>query len=478
MAQQKNLQVQFNNEKCYINVKFSEILSYEDLENSVRNQLSLNGGVLKILDSEGVRILPAAFSEVETSYYIIRHEEDVSDAIGDVPVRNGYPEATGNIVENPNMMPTLIAKELRKFFRVQRTVLINGAELLTKNKLTERERKMAIRIIANHLLLYRPQPKKDDKIAYAKATVELFPSLKIDSPRGYDAVYNPDKRSGFLGNCINRMLSRKREECNVFEPTALINQGNSSPVQNNIDYCIDLEEVKDELKTLFWRNDEKKIFDAMEKTFPIRRKFLKTPLKKNILLEYPRFLDTRGLIQLDFQLLFPDKNNCLKELFDEEFQTKLCTLGNTQAMRKIDNGWPTPIWATLNWLSLLPPTGGGRGHQGRPSLKEACGNLIQFYEAGRVPDAKPSPTIIAQGNTRSDIRKFYVSLDESLIVTNDTFLDALDIMFKMHFVFDLEYEASLRNFFRYIQNYVFKIKGNETPNTTINKCRMILMSNE
>ncbi|XP_055699009.1 uncharacterized protein LOC129799291 [Phlebotomus papatasi] len=272
MAQQKNLQVQFNNEKCYINVKFSEILSYEDLENSVRNQLSLNGGVLKILDSEGVRILPAAFSEVETSYYIIRHEEDVSDAIGDVPVRNGYPEATGNIVENPNMMPTLIAKELRKFFRVQRTVLINGAELLTKNKLTERERKMAIRIIANHLLLYRPQPKKDDKIAYAKATVELFPSLKIDSPRGY--------------------------------------------------------------------------------------------------------------IQLDFQLLFPDKNNCLKELFDEEFQTKLCTLGNTQAMRKIDNGWPTPIWATLNWLSLLPPTGGGRGHQGRPSLKEACGNLIQFYEAG------------------------------------------------------------------------------------------------
>lgn len=99
------------------------------------------------------------------------------------------------------------------------------------------------------------------------------------------------------------MLARKREERKVFEPDALINQGNTSPVQNNIDEYIALEELKDELKTFFWRNDKKKIFDAMEKTFPIRRKFLKTPQKKNILLEYPRFLDTRGLVSFTFFMI-------------------------------------------------------------------------------------------------------------------------------------------------------------------------------
>ncbi|XP_055714951.1 uncharacterized protein LOC129809165 [Phlebotomus papatasi] len=213
----------------------------------------------------------------------------------------------------------------------------------------------------------------------------------------------------------------------------------------------------------------------MKKTFKYRRNFLQTSLKSNILLEYPRFQDTYGLIHQDFKTLYPDDNENLVGLFQPDFQEKLQTLGNLNTITGQNKDWCSEIIATLCWITLLRPTGNGRGTK-RPPLKRAFMDFIVFQSENEELTPKSSPTIIAQGGTRSDVRRFFVSVDGTLIVTNNTFIDAFDIFFKLHFVFEIKYEDTLRNFLTYLEYYVFKITDRSIPNTTVNKCRMLLLN--
>lgn len=44
-----------------------------------------------------------------------------------------------------------------------------------------------------------------------------------------------------------------------------------------------------------------------------------------------------------------------------------------------------------------------------------------------------------------------------------TFIDAFDIFFKAHKIFDFNYEPTLRNMMTFVENYIYKLEGEHTP---------------
>ncbi|XP_055706673.1 uncharacterized protein LOC129803873 [Phlebotomus papatasi] len=353
MSDAKYLAVNFQGDKAWVKVNFSGNLQYCDLESAAREQLNIRGGKLEIFDENSIKLVPATFSELAKESFILRHTETcetsscsatesastgttsiVEDSAS--AVHGGGAEGPSNIVKAPELFYKLIVKELREYFKIQRTVVVKGSDLLKKTSLNSQERKKVIHIVANHLLLFRPNPKKADKIAYAKATIELFPCLKIDTELGYDSVYNPKNRAGFLGNCLRRKIFVRKSTNLVFDSEDEENE-NVNPSEDELDDSA-LESIKEDLKVCCWRQHKRKIVDCMKKTFKYRRNFLQTSLKSNILLEYPRFQDTYGLIHQDFKTLYPDDHENLVGLFQPDFQEKLQTLGNLNTITGQNKG--------------------------------------------------------------------------------------------------------------------------------------------
>lgn len=106
------------------------------------------------------------------------------------------------------------------------------------------------------------------------------------------------------------------------------------------------------------------------------------------------------------------------------------------------------------WLTLLPPGKPGNNAT-RKTIANAIDDLIVFCpENGKLPE-NSGITIAAQGSSKGSICKLYVLADEQLIVTNNTFEDALDILCKLHLIFDYEYVPSLHNFLSYVETYIY-----------------------
>lgn len=87
-----------------------------------------------------------------------------------------------------------VLQDLQNYFKFQKQILVNGSKLIEdykkKNVLLENERISVIRILANHLLLNKKHPTKEDKIKWAKCAIYLFPVLKDTStPEGYVRIF-------------------------------------------------------------------------------------------------------------------------------------------------------------------------------------------------------------------------------------------------------------------------------------------------
>lgn len=80
---------------------------------------------------------------------------------------------------------------------------------------------------------------------------------------------------------------------------------------------------------------------------------------------------------------------------------------------------------------------------------------------------KKSPFIIGIGDTKNKIHQFMIVLDGNLIPlsTKCNILDAIDYVFKLHFIFEIKYDHNLRLFWVFIQKYIYGMDVNNLPTT-------------
>jgi len=78
---------------------------------------------------------------------------------------------------------------------------------------------------------------------------------------------------------------------------------------------------------------------------------------------------------------------------------------------------------------------------------------------------KAQPRLIAVGSCRAVVTQYFLSVDNELILLQtQSFLEAFDILFKSHFVFDTHYDSNLVSFYRFFEQYFYKMNnGPVTP---------------
>lgn len=115
---------------------------------------------------------------------------------------------------------------------------------------------------------------------------------------------------------------------------------------------------------------------------------------------------------------------------------------------------------------LFPSTSSKKGK--KVSGDNAAEKLITFQNfqipIQTVLKEKKSnqPFILATGTCKRDISSYYLVIDDKIIATHkDNIATAFDLLFKCHFVFDVQYNDNLKYFFQFIQSYFYKIELGE-----------------
>ncbi|XP_067257324.1 uncharacterized protein [Chanodichthys erythropterus] len=242
----------------------------------------------------------------------------------------------------------------------------------------------------------------------------------------------------------------------------------------------------------------------MRETFQYRRKMIQDPRRStDVLTEFPRFLDIKGLIEQDFVLMFGEKTSAkFLERWPTTFMQKVIQqskgLHFSQGLQDLidaaesavkedqtdDAGWDSDLASVLLLLHLIPPSPQGRKRPGKMSAHQAERNLIVFKKAGtniqehlNAIDECTQPYLLAMGTNKNNIHVYYIILDKQAIPCKSVSgLGAFDELFKAHFVFGASYSKVLHNMYTFVQTTIFQIdigKVKESPRVAELRARFV-----
>ncbi|XP_016103400.1 uncharacterized protein [Sinocyclocheilus grahami] len=366
------------------------------------------------------------------------------------------------------------------------------AEYSSKNTLSSEMRRVLVNILVGHMVeMHGRIPTKNQKETYALGVVTLFPSLKDPfSKKGYEHFYDTDSGTGYIAWRLKTVQrnAKKRNKPSIFKRTET---GLSGPSWNR---CSSFEQqdedtLREAIAFLTHSTDEAQILLKMRETFHYRHRLVHDPNKTtDILKTFPTFLNTKGLVNQDFSLLFsPETSSKLLEMWDTTFKAKIieeaigltstavvCSLllsANNQRDSEHCSDWDSDMATLLLLLHLLPPSPGKK--VSKISASDAINRLV-VYQKSRTSLEQHlqqregrQPYLLAVGRNRNQIEHFYIALNKNLVpCQSDTSLGAFDELFKAHFVFNLAYDEALLHFYTFIQTTIYMVdvgKTKESP---------------
>ncbi|XP_039527428.1 uncharacterized protein LOC120479215 [Pimephales promelas] len=342
-------------------------------------------------------------------------------------------------------------------------------------------------------------PPKSVRVMYAQGIVALFPYLEDPySQHGYEHYYDPESGSGYLAWRLKTIQRKSAEErgASVSKSPKVGGPGRGrQPLAN--DRELSDEDVEAAIAVLKHSSDEKTVREKMKMTFIYRQAMVNDEAKSSdVFLVFPRFLDTPGLIEQDFRLLFGEatankflekwpttfKAKVIKEIHGLVPTTELLDLmRNAESAAEVENGWDSDMSAILLLLHLLPPSAQGRKRPGKLSAYQAVDQLIRFQKVGTSVQQhldnitqSSQPYLLAQGSTQSTIHSFFIVVDKhALPCKAKGSVGAFDELFKAHYVFGTSYSSSLSSFFTFVQTTIDMGETKETPRVAELRARMV-----
>ncbi|KAJ8403220.1 hypothetical protein AAFF_G00354370 [Aldrovandia affinis] len=255
------------------------------------------------------------------------------------------------------------------------------------------------------------------------------------------------------------------------------------------------DECKEAISLMKHSADEDIVKNKMKLTFDYRRNMILDPQQScNILFEFPRFKDVKGLVEQDFVLMFGEGvsgkllekwptaykkkiiQECRKLPSTSELEELLLTADPPEdsTERDADFGWDSDLSSVFLLLHLIPPSAQGRRKPGKVSASQAEKHLVVFKKSGTsiqehldAITTSSQPYLLAVGARKNAVHQFFIVLDKNAIPCRSTScLGAFDELFKAHFVFGTSYNPMLRNMYTFIQTTVYNIdvgKVKESP---------------
>ncbi|KAM4597229.1 uncharacterized protein V3H82_023060 [Fundulus diaphanus] len=301
----------------------------------------------------------------------------------------------------------------------------------TKSLSDPTRKKLVNILVADMIESHGRVPPVGVRITYALGIVTLFPNLKDNaSPTGYEHYSDPQSGQGYLAY---RLKTVQRNTASNFRRTSESAHqcGPKTLRQTETSDQLFGDDCTEAISIMKHSSNPEVIKEKMKATFQHRQKLLHDLEQSSFILDhFPRFLDTPGLIEQDFIRLFgEDISGKFIARWPTFYKPRVITVSKSLRQSshldellsaQEESGeyeWDRDLAAILLLVHLLPPTAKGK-RQGKISAPEAADRVVKFMK---------------------------------------TAVAAFDELFKAHFVFAVSYDATLLNFYTFIQTTVYGI---------------------
>ncbi|XP_030576890.1 uncharacterized protein LOC115774023 isoform X2 [Archocentrus centrarchus] len=263
-----------------------------------------------------------------------------------------------------------------------------GVEVLQEYKTTETlsdaTRRQMVNILVAHMIdKHGHRPAKAIREEYALGKGILFPSLKDPyTQKGYKHFYDAASSTGYISWRL-KTVQRKIRRGSLVPPSSSKDISCGGPnIQRNVvvERQLDGDACQEAISLLNHTTDRSPILQKMRETFEHHHKLIRDASgRTDILTMFPRFLDTKGLIDQDFSLLVNEETSSrLLEKWDVFFKSNVikeakCLTSTPQLRRLVQSAeipqgddqdktstYDQEMAPLLLLLHLLPPPPGGQ----------------------------------------------------------------------------------------------------------------------
>nr|XP_033958660.1 uncharacterized protein LOC117461077 [Pseudochaenichthys georgianus] len=346
------------------------------------------------------------------------------------------------------------------------------------------QRKCLVRILVSHLMeKFGESPTSETKKALAAALIHGFPSLKdeSDTSSGFGYWFTPGRNhrpaTGFLEERLRNVRKRMRKPARSRSTQQTPPQSSEAGTRRTfIPECTISEERAIQCKEWLKHNSQplNQVEQYMQDTAVYRAKSLRENGWdiQGIRQEFPH-LFTPGMIAQDFQILHREAAPKLFETWLPLFKDKILHLARREGklISSLDGLTPDCLGelALSQLPTLLPPTVYRVGRKVfRYTIEESKlafidhkpvgTNLVEYLHEAKV--SRPYPYVLSLGNDIWHTSQAFVILDGEALEQN-TLLQAVDVCFKVFYIFDIDYTKQCEAVWKFFQNAVYEIKGGE-----------------
>ncbi|XP_063043022.1 uncharacterized protein LOC134437461 [Engraulis encrasicolus] len=382
-----------------------------------------------------------------------------------------------------------------------------GKEILEEykktNTITDVTRRKMVNILVADMVENHGVPPVNVRNLYALGITTLFPKLSDpDSKNGYEHFYDHQSGSGYLAWRLKTVQRTSAQDHKKSKTT--FQEGPKTPRSIHSDEKqLTGDECREAISTMKHSSDTILVKNKMKATFQHRQRIIQNPESASTVLDlFPRFLDTPGLIDQDFSMIFGEEvsgkflskwptvfkprviADCCKNLTPSPLVDELLLSAQQESDDCVwhSEEWDSEMAAILLLLHLLPPTVKGK-KSGKMSASEATRRLIKFMKVGSsmetfLKETGPrQPFLLGVGERSNCIQDFYIILDQKAIPCRmQTPVAAFDELFKAHYAFAVSYDDALSIFFIFIQTTVYGIdvgKVKESPRVKEIRARLL-----
>ncbi|TDH05266.1 hypothetical protein EPR50_G00141860 [Perca flavescens] len=322
-----------------------------------------------------------------------------------------------------------------------------------RGEMKDRKRRDLVNIIvADMVEKYGRAPPKDKRTQYALGIVTLFPLKDPYSKKGYIAMRATLPGSLKTQRDLGSSSGFRRKSSHTLDSS-----GPELEREVSKEHQLEGDQCCEAISLLKHSTDKEQIFMKMRATFNHRQKLVHDPERcSTVLAVFPRFLDTKGLVLQDFELLFGAETS-------SKLLEKWGTLLKAKVIEQAKNLSKTPLLDYLIQSAEENPDEDEEVPVILLVILQSCRSLQEHSG----PDQRRQPYILAVGTTRNSIHEYYIAMDNVLLPCKArSSLSAFDKLFKAHYVFGVSYDQALNTTFTFVQTTIYNIDiglSHETP---------------
>ncbi|KAI2644933.1 hypothetical protein H4Q32_026114 [Labeo rohita] len=239
-------------------------------------------------------------------------------------------------------------------------------------------RKMVNILAADMTEKHSSSPPKQVRELYAQGIIALFLYLRDPYAKlGYEHYYDPQSEQGYLSWKIkNIQRNSAPSETRRCVPQSFSGGPSAQrEASSSTEVILTKEQYREAVFLMKHTSEEVTVKVKMRETFQYRRKMIHDPSRcTDVLTEFPRYLDIKGLIELDFACLFGEKTAAkFLERWPTTFMQKVIQqskgLNSSQELQDLihcaesavdtesnEDGWGSSLASILLLLHLIPPS--------------------------------------------------------------------------------------------------------------------------